>query len=415
MSITGELSFPGDKSISHRALMLAALTDGKCTIENISTGLDVESTRRCLRKCGIVSTVDSGRIEIIGGTWSIPTEALDCGNSGTTVRLMLGLLAGQEIAATFSGDQSLSQRPMNRVIHPLEKMGAEIAGHKGRLPLRLAPHQLQGITYAPPVASAQVKSAVLLAGLGAHGNTTIVEETATRDHTEILLRHLGAELVVEGNRITVKRLQRPLDRFQMTVPGDPSTAAYFAAAAALVPGSGLRLRNILLNPTRYGFFAALERMGAGLEILNRSSEIGEPVGDLRITPRPLKAVHIRSEEVPGIIDELPVLAVLATQAEGTTTVEGAAELRVKESDRIRAVCVNLKRMGADITEKEDGFVIHGPTPLKGAGITTFGDHRIAMSFIIAGLIAEGPVEPDNLSCIEISCPEFNTMLQRVAG
>ncbi|NOZ04093.1 MAG: 3-phosphoshikimate 1-carboxyvinyltransferase [FCB group bacterium] len=415
MSIKGELSFPGDKSISHRALMFAALAGGKCVIENISTGLDVESTRRCLQKCGIVSSGNADKIEVTGGTWSAPREPLDCGNSGTTVRLMLGLLAGRGIAATFVGDRSLSQRPMNRVIHPLEKMGAEVAGNEGRLPIRLTPRRLQGITYAPPVASAQVKSAVLLAGLGADGRTIVVEKTPTRDHTEILLRYLGADLVVEGNRITVKRLRQPLNNFHMTVPGDPSTAAYFAAAAALVPGSELRLRNILFNPTRYGFFIALEKMGAGLETLSENNEVGEPVGDLLITPRSLKAIHIRSAEIPSIIDELPILAVLATQAEGTTIVEGAAELRVKESDRIRAVCVNLKRMGADITEKEDGFIIHGPTPLRGCKINTFGDHRIAMSFMIAGLIAEGPVEPDNLSCIEISCPEFNAMLQKVTG
>jgi 3-phosphoshikimate 1-carboxyvinyltransferase len=415
MPVRGTLTFPGDKSISHRALMLGALAAGESIIINLSTGVDVATTRRCLAAAGIHFHSQDDAVTVVGGTFHDPDQPVDCGNSGTTARLLLGLFAGRGLSAAFRGDASLSRRPMRRIIEPLKQMGARLSSREGYLPIRLDRAPLHGITYTPPVASAQVKSALLLAGLGAAGNTTVIEQRPTRDHTEIMLAHLGAEVQVQGNRITIAPLRRPLEPFRMTVPGDPSTAAFFAAAAALVPGSDLILKGINTNPTRIGFFRALERMGTGLEQLQEGEAHGEPVGDYRITPRPLRALRVTAAEVPGLIDELPILAILATQAEGTTVVTGAGELRVKESDRIRAIVQNLQRLGGKVDEREDGFVVHGPTRLHGGSVTTFGDHRIAMAFAVAELITDGPVRLDDRDCVRISCPEFFHLLRQVTA
>ncbi len=409
--IKGELNFPGDKSISHRALMLAALCNGESRLSNLSTGADVLTTRKCLEDCGIQIRNDDEDIIVKGGRFSDPKEPLDCRNSGTTARLLLGLLSGQGINATLMGDESLTSRPMNRILNPLSQMGLKAESNNGTLPITIHQSELTGIHYESPVASAQVKSAVLLAGLGAVGKTSVTEPINSRDHTERMLKGLGAKLSVDGNSSIVSRLTSPLSAFEMTIPGDPSTAAFFAAAAALVPDSEITLNCVLANPTRTGFFSALEKLGAGMECLKQWDEAGEQVGNLKIFHQPLKAISINKQDVPRLIDEIPIFAVLATQAEGLTEVRGAEELRVKECDRIYAICSNLKRMRADIEELEDGFIINGHTPLVGTTIETFNDHRIAMAFTIAGLIADGDTNLDNPDCASISYPEFYKVLE----
>lgn len=405
------VKFPGDKSISHRALMLASLTNGECSINNLSTGEDVESTRKCLEDCGIHSTKNGNSVQITSGTLQNSEKHLNAGNSGTTVRLMMGLLAGQHISAGFTGDTSLSSRPMGRIIIPLSSMGANITSTEGFLPIQVISNHLSGIDYTQKISSAQVKSAILFAGLGADGTTIVREKVKSRDHTELMLKALGANINIENENCSVTKLENPIEPFELTVPGDPSTAAFFAAASALIPGKEIILENILANPTRTGFYDILEKMGAGMECLSREEKSGELVGKLKITQKPLQAINIGKNKIPTVIDELPILAILATQAEGITTVTGAEELRVKETDRIHAICFNLKKMGAEIEEFDDGFSVTGPTKLRGTEITTFGDHRIAMAFTIAGLISNGEVQLDNSDCVKISCPEFFKLLK----
>lgn len=367
----------------------------------------------CLAACGIKSERKNSDIILTGGTLTSPDRPLDCGNSGTAARLLSGLLAGQGIAATLTGDPSLSRRPMKRIIHPLRTMQASVRSENGHLPLTLGGNSpISGIEYRLPVASAQVKSCILLAALGACGQTTVIEKWKTRNHTEILLRMIGGDLRTAKGRITVSSLQRPLRPFRLVVPGDSSTAAYFASAAALMPGSEIVLKGILMNPLRTGLFDALERMGGDVRKVGQYHESGERVGDIRVTPRPLKGITLAGGLIPRMIDEIPLIAVLATQAAGTTVVGGAEELRVKESDRIKAICVNLKRMGANVHELEDGFAIDGPTSLQGASITTFSDHRVAMAFAIAGLISKGQVTLDDPDCTRVSCPEFGEILRK---
>lgn len=411
--IRGKLTFPGDKSISHRALMLSAMANGTSKIVNLSNGKDVRSTRDCLSLCGIDYQDQGSSILVKGRPLHIPAKDLDCGNSGTTVRLLMGLLAGQGIPAKFTGDKSLLQRPMKRILDPLKQMGARITSEQNHLPITLFSEKLNGIKYTPPQASAQVKSAVLLAGLGATGKTTVIEPVKTRDHTEKMLSKLQADIQTAGDQISVTPLENRLSPFEMSIPGDPSTAAFFATAAAICPGSDIILENVSLNPTRLGFFNALKLMGGDVTINNERSENGEPCGDIRVKYRKLNGLTITNNMIPEIIDELPILAVLATQANGRTIVSGAAELRVKECDRIHAICSNLIAMGTDITELQDGFVIYGPTKLNEADITTFNDHRIAMAFTIAGLIADGKVTLDDKSCVEISYPQFFHVLESV--
>ena len=412
MRINGEISLPGDKSISHRSLMFASLTDGECIIHNISTGEDVESTRKCLAQCGIESHKDGSTVCINGGVFSDPSEPLDCGNSGTTIRLLAGLLAGQRVRAEFIGDESLTKRPMNRIISPLSKMGVGIESNKGSLPLKIKPVKVNGISFIPPVASAQVKSCVILAALGAEGETVIDEKIKTRDHTEIIIKELGAPISSNGI-IKINSLARPLQPFEITVPGDPSSAAFFAAAAALIPNSSITIKNVLANPTRIGFFHLLQKMGTGVEWQNMRQECGEWVGDVHIYSQPLNGIDITSEMVPSIIDEIPIIAILATQADSPSTVSGAEELRVKECDRIKAVCENLSAMGGEVIEKKDGFIINQSDSLFNTNIKTYGDHRIAMSFTIAGLLTPERNKLDDENCIRISFPEFNSILQQV--
>ena len=413
MVIKGTLTFSGDKSISHRALMFSALADGESRISNLSTGADVQSTRKCLEACGVEIKDEGSEVVVNGGKLSDPIDPLDCGNSGTTTRLLLGLMAGQGINATFIGDDSLSSRPMNRIIDPLYQMGLKSESNDGKLPITICKSDLNGIRYKSPVASAQVKSAVLLAGLGASGETSITEPILSRNHTEKMLSGLGANISTERLSATVSSMNFPLLPFDLTVPGDPSTAAFFAASASLVPNSVIVLNRVLANPTRTGFFTVLEKMGAAIERLNLWDEAGELIGNLKICHQSLKGILIDKNDVPGLIDELPIIAVLATQANGRTEVCGAEELRIKECDRIHAVCKNLKKMGADIQELQDGFIINGPTPLKGTDIETFHDHRIAMAFTIAGLVTNGDVILDHSECASISFPEFYDVLENL--
>jgi len=413
MAIKGTLKLPGDKSISHRALMFAALADGESRISDLSTGTDVHSTRKCLEACGIDIRDDGDDAIVKGSLFSNPAEPLDCGNSGTTIRLLLGLLAGQGINATFIGDESLSARPMNRILDPLSQMGLKCENNDGKLPVTIYQSNLNSIEYDSPIASAQVKSAILLAGLGASGVTTVIEPVFSRDHTEKMLQGLGAEFSFNGLTATVSPLISPLESFKLSVPGDSSTGAFFAAAAAMIPGSSIIIDRILWNPTRIGFYSTLYQMGAGVDCLDQWDEAGERIGKLNVFYQSLKGVHITKEDIPGLIDELPIIAILATQAEGKTEVSGAGELRVKECDRIHAICSNLERMGADIEESQDGFIIHGPKQLNGAEIETFHDHRIAMAFTIAGLVANGDVMLDYPECASISFPEFYNELERL--
>jgi len=413
MAIKGTLKLPGDKSISHRALMFGALADGESRISDLSTGTDVHSTRKCLEACGINIRDDGDDAIVKGNSFSNPAEPLDCGNSGTTIRLLLGLLAGQGINATFIGDESLSARPMNRILDPLSQMGLKCENNDGKLPVTIYQSNLNSIEYDSPIASAQVKSAILLAGLGASGVTTVIEPVLSRDHTEKMLQGLGAEFSFNGLMATVSPLISPLESFKLSVPGDSSTGAFFAAAAAMIPGSSIIIDRILWNPTRIGFYSTLYQMGAGVDCLDQWDEAGERIGKLNVFYQSLKGVHITKEDIPGLIDELPIIAILATQAEGKTEVSGAGELRVKECDRIHAICSNLERMGADIEESQDGFIIHGPKQLNGAEIETFHDHRIAMAFTIAGLVANGDVVLDHPECASISFPEFYNKLERL--
>ena len=413
MAIKGEIIFPGDKSISHRALMFAALANGESRISNLSTGVDVKSTRNCLEACGIEIGNEGNEVVVNGGKFSDPTRPLDCGNSGTTTRLLLGLLAGQGINATFVGDESLSSRPMNRILDPLFQMGLKCESHDGKLPITIQNSDLNGIQYESPVASAQVKSAILLAGLGASGKTSVKEPILSRDHTEKMINGLGVDISIKGLTATVSNLSTPFSSFQFSVPGDPSTAAFFAASAALVPNSEIVLNRVLANPTRIGFFATLEKMGVGIEWLDQWDEAGERIRNIKIFHQALNSTPITIDNIPGLIDEIPVIAILATQVEGKMEIRGAEELRIKECDRIHAICKNLKTMGADIQELDDGFIINGPTPLYGAKIETFHDHRIAMAFAIAGLVAHGKMVLDHPECASISYPEFYDELERM--
>lgn len=418
--LRGEIAVPGDKSISHRALLLGAIARGTSSIKNLSPGADVQSTARALRVLGV--SMDEARrgsnrgISIHGrglhGMES-PKGVLDVGNSGTTMRLLSGILAGQPFKSLITGDDSLKRRPMDRIIEPLTRMGAAIQSRNGRAPLTIEGGELKGIRYELPVASAQVKSCVLLAGLYADGETTVIEPLKTRDHTERLLAAMEADWGQEGDALTVTG-GRDLDAMELAIPGDPSSAAFFITAAMLIPGSELIIRNVGLNPTRTGFLMALERMGAQLEVLKNWDEGGEPVADLLVRSAPeLHAIEIERTLVPLLIDELPLLAVAVTQAEGTTVIRDAQELRVKETDRLRALSGNLRRMGVDLEERPDGLILSGSQTLKGARVSSYGDHRIAMAFTVAGLIADGRTIIEGTEWVDVSFPAFFDLLSKI--
>lgn len=401
--LSGEIRLPGDKSLSHRLLVFGALSPGTIEIRNVAPGEDAKATARCLRSLG-AKIETSGEVVRIRGPGELhpPQEVLDCGNSGTTMRLLAGVLAGAGLPGTLDGDASLRRRPMGRVLEPLRRMGARCEGTRGpdgeeRAPLTFfAGSRLEGGHFRLPMASAQVKSAILLAGLLAGVPVRVEEPGLSRDHTE---RMLGA-FAPEG-RMPLRLPEAVI------VPGDPSSAAFLAAAAALVPGSELRLRGIGANPTRIGWIQALRRMGADLELVDEGLSVGEPVATLLVRHSPrLRAIRIEGEEIPSLIDEIPILAVVATQAEGTTEIRGASELRVKESDRIAAMAEGLTRMGAEVEPLPDGLRIHGPTPLRGARVDAASDHRVAMSLAVAGLRAAGETTIEGGEWASVSFPDF---------
>ena len=413
MPIRGTITLNGDKSISHRALMIGSITNGKSIIKNLSTGLDVQSTIKCVEACGSLIKKDKTNINIYGSSLKNPKSPLNCGNSGTTARLMAGLLCGQGISAKFFGDKSLSSRPMDRIIIPLQKMGAKIHSEHNTLPFLNISESLSGINYKIPVASAQVKSCLMLAALGANTTSQISESIKTRDHTEKMLKKLGANISIVKNQIYVEPLKNKLESFEYFVPGDPSSAAFFAAAAAMIPNSELMIKNISANPTRIGFFNILKKMGGGVEWDNIRQISGELVGDVHIYFQPLNGISIDKTEIPSLIDELPIISILATIGDSPTVIQGAEELRFKETDRIHAICCNLKRMGVDVIEKKDGLIINAPSILHSTSISTFNDHRIAMAFTIAGLSSGQYNKIDNEECINISFPEFFTVLRMI--
>jgi 3-phosphoshikimate 1-carboxyvinyltransferase len=419
--LEGSVRLPGDKSISHRYAMLAALAEGASEIHYYSSSADCASTLGCLEGLGVQVKRQGEVVSIAGGGLKglrAPAAALDAGNSGSTMRMLAGILAAQPFPATLAGDASLSRRPMQRVIEPLSQMGARIRSREGGLPpLEFdgsAGAALRPIRYELPVASAQVKTAVLLAGLFAEGVTEVVEPAATRDHTEIALEQMGA--VIGRHARTVRLEGRPrLEGLKTYVPGDISAAAFFLAAGLLVPESNLVLQNVGLNPTRTRILDLLVSMGGHVKVLNVQMLAGELLGDLHVESSRLAGGEIPSDAVPGLIDELPVLAVLGTQTERGLSFRGAAELRVKESDRIAAVAENLRRMGAEVEEFPDGLSVQGKQKLRGADVESYGDHRIAMAFAVAGLVAEGATTLRGADCVNISFPDFFSTLERAQG
>ena len=408
--LNGELNFPGDKSISHRAAMLASISKGNSILKNYSSSIDCQSTLDCMRSLGADIRSVGKDIHVHGKglrTPSEPDDVLDCGNSGTTMRLLCGLLAGQNFSTTLTGDVSLRRRPMDRIIKPLVDNGAEIYGRQLNrfAPLYIIGKSLSDVTYELPVASSQVKSAVLLAGLYADGEVRVVEPVTSRDHTERMLAFCGVDIQREGNVISLGRNRQPA-ACDFQVPGDISSAAFMIALGLLVPGSHLRLKNVGINPTRTGLLTVLKKMGADLKIEKERSISNESVGDIVVQNAALKAVDISGNMIPKLIDELPLIAVIATQAEGRTVIKDAQELRIKESDRIAAIVGELKKMGAAIEESDDGFIVDGPTPLHAAVCKSFKDHRIAMALSVAAWIADGETTIQDADCVGISFPEF---------
>ncbi|MEA2634473.1 MAG: 3-phosphoshikimate 1-carboxyvinyltransferase [Chloroflexota bacterium] len=413
--IAGEVRVPGDKSIAHRALMLAALAEGDSRIEGLPDGEDVAATVACLRGLGVRIDRTGGPARVHGGGWrsfSPSHGPLDCANSGTTMRLMLGILSGSWISATLDGDASLRRRPMARVVEPLRIMGARIQSQDGRAPLTVTGARLQGRRHVLAVPSAQVKSALLLAGLTASGPTTVVEPVATRDHTERLLRAMGTDVKATADGVVIRPSQQPLRPIDLSVPGDFSSAAFWMAAAALRPGWSVTIREVGLNPSRTAFLRLLESMGAEIHVDTDVPGI-EPLGSVTVTGRRMHAVTMGAADVAAAIDEIPALLSVATQAEGTTVIEGAAELRVKESDRLATMSEGLRRMGAVVDERADGVSIHGQAALQGATVQSRGDHRIAMALAVAGLAASGPTTIEGAESVAVSYPEFFTHLQEL--
>ncbi|MCA1589247.1 MAG: 3-phosphoshikimate 1-carboxyvinyltransferase [Acidobacteria bacterium] len=415
-ALKGRIELPGDKSISHRAAMLAAMAEGTSRIENFATSADCAATLGCLRDLGVEIEHSGSNLSITGvgrNGFTAPKRPLDCGNSGTTMRLLTGILAGQKFASVLTGDQSLTKRPMMRVITPLQLMGAAIDSTDGRAPLKISGNGLQAIHYRLPVASAQIKSCIMLAGLHAEGSTTVIEPLPTRDHTERMLRFFGVALdeteTSDGKRISVSG-NASLAAQDLFVPSDVSSAAFFMAAASALEDSEIEIPNVGLNPTRAAVIEVLVRLGCRISIRNEHTASNEPVGTIRVRgglnpPHGERSNIIDGRLIPNLIDEIPVLAVFATRLEKGLEVRDAAELRVKESDRIAAVVENLTRMGAVVTEFPDGFRIEG-SRLKGSQVNSFGDHRIAMAFAVAGLLAKGETEIVGAECAAVSFPAF---------
>ena len=413
--LKGTVSVPGDKSISHRGIMFGSIADGTTEIHNFLPGADCLATIRCFRALGIEIEQEGSTVTVHGKGLhglSAPSHILDVGNSGTTTRLLSGILVGQPFESKLSGDESLNSRPMKRIIDPLTQMGADISSilHNGCAPLYIAPSRLHGIHYDSPVASAQVKSCILLAGLYANGETSVTEPGLSRNHTELMLKEFGADIRsvhnLDCSRTTaIIQPGRELHGQKLTVPGDISSAAYFIAAGLIVPDSEIRITNVGINPTRAGILKICEDMGARIELSNERTEGGEKIADITVRTSRLHGTVIEGDIIPALIDEIPVIAVMAAVAEGTTVIRDAAELKVKETDRIETVTDNLKAMGCDVTPTEDGMIINGGK-LKGASIHTLLDHRIAMAFSIAALAAEGRTRILDSKCVDVSYPAF---------
>ena len=411
---SGNPTVPGDKSISHRALIFGAMAEGETSIEGLLESADIQSTAECLKLLGVEISSKNNRTLVQGRglkSFSSPNKILDCGNSGTTIRLLMGLMCGQNnFSAELSGDASLVRRPMRRVAEPLTLMGARLKMMNHEFaPIKIQGCQLQGIDYELKIASAQVKTALILAGLNAKGRTCLSGKIHSRDHTERMLQFFGVEIKATDSNIIIQGGQT-LQAQNIKVPGDPSAAAFWMAGACLVPNSNIEMQNISLNPSRLGFVRILQKMGADIQ-MEITSEYPEPVGNIRLRATSLKGVKVYPEDIPAMIDELPLLAVLASQAKGTTEVLGAEELRFKETDRIEAVAINLRAMGGVIETRADGFTIAGNQKLNGAVIKSFQDHRIAMSFSLAALIAEGESLIEGADCVRISYPDFYKTLQ----
>lgn len=416
-TLQGELTVPGDKSISHRTIMLGALANGITEVHGFLQGADCLSSISCFQKMGVTIENQRDVVRIHGrGLHNLqaPAEILDVGNSGTTTRLMSGILAAQSFTSTVTGDSSIQKRPMKRIMTPLSQMGASIISINGNdcAPLQIQGKPLHGIHYQSPVASAQVKSAILLAGLYAEGETSVTEPYVSRNHTELMFESFGVDIHCEGTTATVQPASK-LEAQYITVPGDISSAAYFIVAGLITPNSCITIRNVGINPTRDGILEVCKAMGADITLEHITEGIGEPTADITVRTSSLNGTVIEGAVIPKLIDELPIIAILACFAKGTTIIKDAQELKVKESNRIDVMVENLTAMGAEIEGTEDGMIIHGGKPLHGAVIDSNADHRIAMSFAIAGMNAEGETEITGAECVTISYPNFYQDLQQL--
>lgn len=414
MQVQGTLQLPGDKSISHRAIMLSAIADGVSYVRNLNDGADLQSTISILRDCGALIEQNEDEIIINGKELYSPSKELDCGNSGTTTRLIAGLLSSQKLSFTLIGDESLSKRPMNRIITPLTAMGCTISSNNGLLPLSIdASDGISAIDFDMKVASAQVKSSILFSALGGNNVSSVYENIPTRNHSEIMLKNMGASIEREGDKIIVHPLKSKLKSVDISVPSDPSSAAFFAALAVINNNSNLKLTNVLLNESRIGFVEVLNKMNCSISKSNESVHNGEKVGDLTISSSKLKAIEVESETIPSIIDEVPILAVVAAFANGTTVFKNVDELKYKECDRLSAIIHNLEAFGIKAYEKNNNLFVEGGKVERMSKITTFDDHRIAMAFTILSLTSFEKYELDNTQCVDISLPNFFNYLSEI--
>ncbi|ERM92118.1 3-phosphoshikimate 1-carboxyvinyltransferase [Caldanaerobacter subterraneus subsp. yonseiensis KB-1] len=407
-SLKGVISVPGDKSISHRAVMIGSIAEGLTEVENFLVAKDTLSTVECMRKLGVDIKLEGNRVKVYGkGLYlSKSSEVLDVGNSGTTIRLLMGILAGQEFETILTGDDSIKRRPMGRVIVPLTLMGAKIEAREGNFaPVKIRGGKLRGIEYKMPIASAQVKSSIMLASLYAEGMTVIEELALSRNHTELMLQNFGARIEIDGKKIFCYP-ESKLKGQKIIVPGDISSAAYFIVAANLLPNSDVVIKDVNVNPTRTGIIDVLKGMGGNVELINERYVNNEKIADIVVKSSKLKGIEIGGDLIPKLIDEIPVIAVAAVFAEGTTVIKNAEELKVKESNRIKSMTSELGKMGAKIFETEDGMIIEGTGFLRGAEVESYNDHRVAMSLWIAGLLAEGRTIIKKAECVDVSYPDF---------
>lgn len=417
--LNGQFTPPGDKSISHRSIILGSISKGKTTIEGFLKSDDTVSTVNAMKALGISINIKADKVQIDGkGLYGLsePVDVINAGNSGTTARLLTGLLSAQNFFSIITGDRYLRTRPMHRVIKPIRLMDGQISGRDDskKLPISIIGTDLKGIKYEQPVASAQVKSAILLAGLYANGKTEVIEPQKSRDHTERMLSYLGANIKTEDNFVIIEKVNE-LKSFKMSVPSDISSAAFFIVAALINKNSEVLIENVGVNKLRTGALEILTQMGGNIEVLNRREICGEPVGDIIVKSSDLKGIEISGDIIPKSIDELPIIAVAACFAEGETTIKNARELRVKETDRIRAIITELNKMGADIKEAQDGMIINGTENLNGSECDSWGDHRIAMSLAIAATKANNDTTINNAECISISYPDFFDTLDKLSN